>query len=82
METVIILTALIATAVGCLILLSCLAGKRAQLFRAFEIQQENEAHERKIRESNSQANTAGANDSDSSAAVPTAQPALPSAAAT
>lgn len=40
METFIILVSLAAAAAGSLILLTCMAGKRAQLVKAFSIQQE------------------------------------------
>jgi len=40
METFIILVSLAAAAAGSLILLTCMAGKRAQLVKAFNIQQE------------------------------------------
>lgn len=40
METFIILVSLAAAATGSLILLTCMAGKRSQLVRAFNIQQE------------------------------------------
>ena len=40
METFIILISLTAAAAGSLILLTCMAGKRSQLVKAFNIQQE------------------------------------------
>ncbi len=40
METFIILVSLAAAAAGSLILLTCMAGKRSQLVKAFNIQQE------------------------------------------
>ena len=50
METVIVLLALAAGAAGSLVLLSCLASRRAQLLEAFRIQQEIEERERQIRQ--------------------------------
>ena len=43
METLILLFALIASAGGTLILLACLAGRRAELVKAFNIQQKSGA---------------------------------------
>ena len=47
MELFIVITALVASGAGGLILLISLAGKRAHLVRAFNIQQEMEATESK-----------------------------------
>lgn len=44
-ETFIVITALVCSLGGGIILLSSLAGKRAQLVRAFNLQQELHAHE-------------------------------------
>ena len=50
MEKVIIVVGLLSACGGALVLLSCLAGKRAQLFRVFELQQEMLAQEKEIEE--------------------------------
>ena len=50
METFIIVVALLAAAIGSLVLLGCLAGKRAQLFEAFRLQQQLEEQQRTIRQ--------------------------------
>jgi hypothetical protein len=47
-ETFIVVVALIAAGFGTLVLLSSLAGKRARLIKAFNMQQEAEARERQI----------------------------------
>ena len=48
MESFIILISLIASAAGALILLTSLAGKKAQLAKAFSMQLEMEAQERSL----------------------------------
>ena len=48
METFIILVSLAAAAAGSLILLTCMAGKRSQLVKAFNIQQEKLERESKL----------------------------------
>ena len=48
METFIILVSLAAAATGSLILLTCMAGKRSQLVKAFKIQQERLAYESRL----------------------------------
>ncbi len=47
-ESFIIAVALIAAAAGSLVLLTALAGKRARLIKAYNLQQEIEARERQI----------------------------------
>jgi len=51
METFIVVVGLVAAIGGSLILLSCLAHKRAQLVKAFNIQMEIEERNRKIEQS-------------------------------
>ena len=53
METFIILVSLVASAAGSLVLLACLAGKRAQLIKAYNIQKEHEKIEENIRKARS-----------------------------
>jgi len=48
METFIVVISLLAAAGGSLVLLSCLAGMRAQLVKAFNVQKEAEAQQREI----------------------------------
>ena len=48
METVIVLTAIVASAAGALILLSCLANKRAQLIQQINQMQEHAAREQQF----------------------------------
>ena len=48
METFIVVISLIAAASGSLVLLSCLAGMRAHLVKAFNIQQEIESQQREV----------------------------------
>ena len=50
MESFIVVVSLIASAMGVLILLASLAGKKAQLVKAFTIQLEVEARERDIQD--------------------------------
>ena len=47
-ESFIIAVALLAAAGGSLVLLSCLAGKRARLIKAYNLQQEMEARQRQL----------------------------------
>ena len=47
-EFFIVLVSLIAAGAGTLILLACMAGKRAQLVRSFNIQQKFQEHQAKI----------------------------------
>ena len=51
METFIILISLAAAATGSLILLTCMAGKRSQLVKAFNIQQEKLEREARLERS-------------------------------
>ena len=51
METFIILVSLAAAATGSLILLTCMAGKRSQLVKAFNIQQEKLEREARLERS-------------------------------
>ena len=55
METFIILVSLTAAAAGSLILLTCMAGKRSQLVKAFNIQQEKLEREAKLQRSRNMA---------------------------
>jgi hypothetical protein len=50
MEMLIVVLGLVAAAGGALVLLVCLAGRRAQLVKAFNMQQEREARERQLEE--------------------------------
>ncbi|MCK5270592.1 MAG: hypothetical protein KAJ46_07395 [Sedimentisphaerales bacterium] len=50
METFIILVSLAAAAAGSLILLTCMAGKRSQLVKAFNIQQEKLERESRLQQ--------------------------------
>jgi len=50
METFIILVSLAAAAAGSLILLTCMAGKRSQLVKAFNLQQEMLEREAKLQQ--------------------------------
>ncbi len=50
MELLIVLMGLSAAAGGALVLLVCLAGNRAQLVKAFNMQQEREAREKQVEE--------------------------------
>jgi hypothetical protein len=50
MENVIVLIALAATAAGSLILLSCMAGKRAELLRGYTMQLQQAAQTRVLKE--------------------------------
>jgi len=54
METFIVMAALGASLGGGVVLFSCLAGKRAQLVKAFNIQQEMKHHEKAKEEKSSQ----------------------------
>jgi len=51
METFVILISLAAAAAGSLILLTCMAGKRSQLVKAFNIQQEKLERESRLQRS-------------------------------
>ena len=55
METFIILVSLTAAAAGSLILLTCMAGKRSQLVKAFNIQQEKLEREARLQRSRNMA---------------------------
>ena len=48
MEGFIVIVALASAGVGCLILLSCLAGDRARLIKAFNVQQELESRRKRL----------------------------------
>ena len=71
METFIVLVSLAASAGGSLVLLSCMAGKRAQLVKAFNIQQELEAREAKIKKNieNNQSQNGNAHPNDAKPAA-------------
>ena len=55
METVIVLLALAAGGAGSLVLLCCLASRRAQLLETFRVQQEIKERQRQIRQQTQQA---------------------------
>jgi len=54
MELFIVFVSLVAAAAGTLILLACMAGKRAQLVRSFNIQQKIQEHQAKIAQNRQQ----------------------------
>lgn len=54
MESVILIVAAVAAAAGSWILLTCLAGRRAELVKAFNVQQEAEERERAMAEQRAQ----------------------------
>jgi|GEM_PF-6303966 len=56
MEMLIVLAGLSAAAGGALVLLVCLAGNRAQLVKAFNMQQEREAREKQVQENQTKQN--------------------------
>ena len=58
MEMLIVLMGFSAAAGGALVLLVCLAGKRAQLVKAFNMQQEQEAREKQVEENQAKQNQA------------------------
>jgi len=71
MEMLIVVTGLVAAAGGALVLLVCLAGKRSQLIKAFNVQQEREAREKQLEQ-----NQAKNRQNETSVALP-ASPLLP-----
>ena len=68
MEMLIVVTGLVAAAGGALVLLVCLAGKRAQLVKAFNVQQEREAREKQLEQ-----NQAKNRQNETSATLPASQ---------
>lgn len=68
MEMLIVVTGLVAAAGGALVLLVCLAGKRAQLVKAFNVQQEREAREKQLEQ-----NQAKNRQNETSVALPASQ---------
>ncbi len=56
MELFIVVVAAVAAAIGTLVLLICLAGKHAQLFKAFELRQQTKAHEKMVQQNANQHN--------------------------
>ena len=58
MDMLIVLIGFSAAAGGALVLLVCLAGRRAQLVKAFNMQQEQEAREKQVEEIQAKQNQA------------------------
>jgi len=56
MEMLIVLLGFSAAAGGALVLLVCLAGRRAQLVKAFNMQQEREARKQQVEENQAKQN--------------------------
>ena len=56
MEILIVLMGLSAAAGGALVLLVCLAGNRAQLVKAFNMQQEQESRQKQVEENQANQN--------------------------